>query len=197
MTLYIFPVFWYAIATKEVNPMKKNVLLQMLYELASPIAMILAGLVLVFCPDAATVLISKLLGWAITASGIGFGIGAIFNRSKAISRGVTSVGLVCIGGFLMANPLVLAAFLGKIIGLLILLRGLRELFLAHSRGYGLILAGVVTAAGFALILLPMTASRLLFSGCGVVILVSGVMMLLNKFRHRCLPPDKPDIIDAL
>ena len=177
--------------------MKKNELLNLLYELASPLAMILAGLVLTFCPDAASALVSRLLGWAITLVGIGFGIGAIFNRSKAISRGVTSVGLVCIGGFLSANPLVLAAFLGKFLGVLILLRGLRELFLSQSRGYGLIPAVIVTVAGLALILLPMTASRILFSGCGVVILVSGVMMLLDKLRHRRLPPDKPDIIDAL
>lgn len=175
--------------------MKKQELMDFLFQMASPLAMVLAGLILVFCPDAATVLISRLLGWAITLAGIGYGIGAIVDRRKAISRGVTAVGLACIGGFLTANPLLLAAFLGKVIGLLIFLRGLRELFLAGRQGYGQLLAILVTVAGLALMLLPMTASRLLFSGCGVVILVAGVMMLLSKFRHRRLPPDRPDVID--
>lgn len=176
--------------------MKKHEILDLFYELGSSVALILAGLVLIFCPDVASALVSRLLGWCITLVGIGFGIGAIVNRSKAVRRGVIAVGLACIGGFLSANPLVLAAFVGKLIGLLILLRGVRELFLAHSRDYGQILGLVITLAGAALILLPMTASRLVFSGCGLVILVSGVLMLVEKLRRRRLPSGRPDIIDV-
>lgn len=176
--------------------MKKHEILDLFYELGSSVALILAGLVLTFCPDVASALVSRLLGWCITLVGIGFGIGAIVNRSKAVRRGVIAVGLACIGGFLSANPLVLAAFVGKLIGLLILLRGVRELFLAHSRDYGQILGLVITLAGAALILLPMTASRLVFSGCGLVILVSGVLMLVEKLRRRRLPSGRPDIIDV-
>lgn len=194
--LYFFLRICYVIKMKEVNPMKKQELFDLLYQLASPIAMLLAGLVLVFCPDVATALVSRLLGWVITLVGIGFGIGAILDRDKSIRRGITAVGLVCIGGFLSANPLVLAAFVGKIIGLLIALRGIREVFLARSRGYGMVPAAITAAAGAFLILLPMTASRLLFSGCGIVILLAGIMMLLEKLRHRQLPPGRRDIIDV-
>ena len=77
------------------------------------------------------------------------------------------------------------------------LRGIREVFLAKDRGYGLLPAIIISVAGALLFLLPMTASRLLFSGCGAVLLATGVWMLLDKLRHRRLPPDKPDIIDAL
>ena len=177
--------------------MKKTDYFTLLCELASPIAMILVGVILVIAPDTATVLISRMLGWILTLVGIGFGIGAILNHSKAISRGITSVGLVCIGGYLSANPLLLAAFAGKLIGILILLRGIRDLFLARNQGYGQILAGIITAVGALLVLLPMTVSRLLFSGCGLVILVAGVWMLIQKIRNRQLPPGRPDIIDAL
>lgn len=177
--------------------MKKTDILNLLYELGSPVALILAGAILVFCPDAATVLISRLLGWILTLVGIGFGIAAIADRRKAVSRGVTSVGLVCIGGFLSANPLLLAALAGKLIGFLILLRGLRDLTMGRSLGYGQLTGGVLSVVGLLLVLLPMTASRLLFSGCGLVILVSGLWMLLQKLRNRQLPPDRPDIIDAL
>ena len=177
--------------------MKKTDFWNLLYELASPLALILAGLILVFCPDAATVLLSRLLGWILTLAGIGFGIGALVNRCKAVSRGITSVGLVCIGGYLSANPLLLAAFAGKLMGILILLRGIRELFLARNRGYGQILSGIVIAAGALLVLLPMTSSRILFFGCGLVILAVGVWMLIQKLRNRRFPPGRPDIIDAL
>ena len=177
--------------------MKKDTVFELFVQLASPIAMILAGLVLTFCPDAASVLISRLLGWVLTAVGIGFGIGAIVNRGRAVSRGVTAVGLVCIGGLLSANPLLLAAFLGRILGALIALRGLRELFLSQSRGHGQLLALVITIVDIALVVLPMTASRLVFSGCGLVITVAGVLMLLDRLRDRRLPPGKDDIIDAL
>lgn len=177
--------------------MKKNQLFSLLYQIASPLALILAGLVLTFFPDTASALISRLLGWGITLAGIGFGIGAIINRRKAVSRGVTAVGLACIGGFLTANPLLLAAFVGRVIGLLIALRGIREVFLSRSLGRGQLLAVILTAAGILLTVLPMTASRLAFSACGLVVTATGVLMLLDKFRHRRLPQDKPDIIDAL
>lgn len=177
--------------------MKKYDIPDLLYELASPIAMILAGLVLVFCPDAASALVSRLLGWCITLTGIGFGIGAILNRRKAVSRGIVAVALAVLGGTLTANPLLLAAFVGKIVGFLILLRGLRELFLAKDGGFRLVLAVIVIAAGLALTVLPMTASRLLFICCGLVIVAAGVLMLLDKLRNRRLPPGKNDIIDAL
>lgn len=176
--------------------MKKTEIMNVLYELASPLAMILAGLLLVLCPDAASALISRLLGWVITLVGIGFGVAALCNRRKAVSLGVTAVGLVCIGGFLTANPLLLAAFVGRIIGVLLVLRGIRELILSRSRGQGLLPAGLITGAGIALTLVPMTASRLVFSGCGLVILVAGVWMLVQRLRDRRLPPGRPDIIDV-
>ena len=44
--------------------------------------------------------------------------------------------------------------------------------------------------------ITMTASRLVFSGCGLVVLVSGVLMLVEKLRRRRLPSGRPDIIDV-
>ena len=177
--------------------MKKQELFDLLYQLASPIGMILAGLVLALCPDLASAVISRVLGWCVTLVAICFGIGAILDRPKAVRRGIISVALAILGGTLTAKPLLLAAFVGKIIGLFIALRGVRELFLARSRGCGKVPGLFLTVAGVLLVVLPMTASRLVFSICGWVILVAGVLMLLNKIRERRLPPGRPDIIDAL
>ena len=59
---------------------------------------------------------------------------------------------------------------------------------------------VVTAAiGAILILLPMTTSRVVFSICGLVVLLIGIVMLVDRIRKRRLlePKDDPNIIDAL
>ena len=177
--------------------MKKQEIFDLMYQLAAPVALMLVGLVLIFAPDTASVLISRLLGWCLTLAGIFTGIWAIFSGNK-VGKGIMAVGLVCIGGFLSANPLVLAAFIGRIIGVLIALRGLRELFLCRSRGHGQTLALVLTVAGIVLILLPLTTSRIVFSLCGAVVLVLGVLMLLDRLKDvRRLPKGKDDIIDAL
>ena len=194
--LYFFRKFCYLIRMKEVFTVRKQEIFDLLYQLASPVAMILVGLVLLICPDTASVLAARLLGGCITLTGIGFGIGAIMNRRKAVSRGITAVGLACIGGFLTSNPLVLAAFVGRLLGVLIALRGLRELYLAKVQGHGGILAGIITAVGVVLTVLPLTASRLVFSLCGLVLLGAGVLMLADRLRNRQLPRGKNDIIDV-
>lgn len=178
--------------------MKKRDMLSLLYQLASPLLLILLGAVLVFNPDSASALIARLLGWLMTLIGIGTGIWAILDRRSAIGKGVAAVGCVCIGGWLLANPLLLAAGIGRILGILIALRGIRDGFLSRSRGHGGLLAILTTAVGIVLVVLPMTTSRLVFSICGVVILVIGIAMLLDRLKdRRYLESGGSDIIDAL
>ena len=52
---------------------------------------------------------------------------------------------------------------------------------------------------FVLAVLPMTTSRLVFSGCGVVVLLIGGAMLLDRLKHRRYLDEgsDPNIIDAL
>lgn len=179
--------------------MKKRDILPLLYQIASPVALILLGLVLLISPDAASALIARLLGWIVTLVGIGIGIFAIIDRRSAVGKGIASVLCVCAGGFLMANPLVLAAGIGRILGILVAARGLRDLFLAKSRGYGSLLPLITTVAGLVLILLPMTTSRLVFSILGAVIAGIGAAMLFDRLKHRRYleDGDDPNIIDAL
>lgn len=179
--------------------MKKNSFLQLLYQLASPLAVILLGLVLVICPDTATALVARILGWILTVIGIGFGIAAIIDRDHAIRKGVTAVGFACVGGWLTANPLILAAWLGRMLGLLITARGIRDLMLHASYGYSRLLALITAAVGVVLMVLPLTTSRLVFSVCGIVVLLLGVGMLLDRLKQlRYLPRGNDNnIIDAL
>ena len=184
--------------TKEVKSMKKNSVLDMLYQLASPIAVILLGLLLVINPDSASILIARIVGWILTLTGIGFGIAAILDREHAIRKGAVAVLFACVGGTLSAKPLLLAAFIGRIIGVLIVSRGIRDLMISRSYGYSRILALITTAAGAVLVVLPLTTSRLVFSVCGLVVLFIGIGMLADRLKHRrYLHGGDNNIIDAL
>ena len=178
--------------------MKNNRFLDTLYRLASPIAVTLLGLLLVVNPDSASVLIARILGWGLTVVGIGFGIAAIIDGDNRVRKGITAVLLACVGGTLSANPLLLAAWIGRLIGILIVVRGVRDLLLHSSYGYSRILALITTAVGALLVVLPMTTSRLVFSLCGLVVLFIGIGMLADRIKNRkYLPKGDDNIIDAL
>lgn len=178
--------------------MKKRDILSLIYQLASPVLLMLLGLILLLSPDTASALIARMLGWGMTFVGAGIGIAAIVNRRGAVGKGLAAVGCVCIGGWLTANPLLLAAGIGRILGILILLRGIRDWVLARKYGNGAVLAIVTTVAGLILTLLPMTTSRLVFSLCGAVVLVTGAAMLLQRLKDkRYLEDGGSNIIDAL
>ncbi len=178
--------------------MKKNSFLEILYQLASPIAVTLLGLLLVVNPDSASILIARILGWGLTVVGIGFGVAALIDRDHAVRKGITAVLFACAGGTLTAKPLLLAAWIGRLIGVLIAVRGLRDLTLHSSYGYSRTLALITAAVGVLLVVLPMTTSRLVFSLCGLVVLFIGIGMLVDRLKHRkFLPKGDDNIIDAL
>lgn len=178
--------------------MKKRDLLSLVYQLASPVALILLGLVLIFNPDTASALIARLLAWGMLLAGIGIGIAAIVSKRGQVGKGVAAVGCVSIGGFLMRNPLVLAAGIGQLLGILLILRGGRDVMLSNRSGHGRILAILTTVVGVVLTVLPLTTSRLVFSLCGVAVLGIGAAMLIDRLKNRRYLEDRdPNIIDAL
>ena len=178
--------------------MKKQDILSLLYQLSSPVLVMVLGVILLVSPDTASALISKLLGWCLTLVGVGIGIWAAVDRKSAVGRGIAAVLCVCTGGWLTAHPLLLAAGIGRFLGILIALRGIRDMMLAKNRGQSNGLAVITTVVGAVLVLLPMTTSRLVFRICGIVILAIGIAMLVQRLRdYRYLPGGKNDIIDAL
>ena len=61
---------------------------------------------------------------------------------------------------------------------------------------------VTAIVGVVLVVLPMTTSRLVFSLCGLVVLVTGIAMFLDRLKGRNRlegpgEPEDPNIIDAL
>jgi len=178
--------------------LKKQDILSLAYQLSYPAGLVVLGLILLISPDTASALIAKVLGWILTLVGIGIGISAVFDRRAAVGKGFSAVGFVCVGGWLMANPLILAAGMGRFLGMLLLLRGLRDLYLRHQEGSSNLLAIITTVAGVVLMVLPMTTSRLILRLCGAGILAIGIAMVLDRLKNRrYLDRGDDNIIDAL
>lgn len=178
--------------------MKKQDILSLLQLLLVPVLLILLGLILVVNPDAASVMISKVMGYILMACAVGTGIAAIFGQRKA-AKGVAAVVLAVVGGWLIANPLLLAAWISRFLGVLIVINVLPDLYYAVKQKRNFLFHALAALVGVVLILLPLTASRLVFTLCGIAVLVIGGVMFFDRIRGRrwLHEGDDPNIIDAL
>ena len=177
--------------------MNKDKLFPYVRLLWAPVALIVLGAVLLFNPDSASALISKVLGGLLTLIGIAFGIGAIAEEKGRMRSVITCLVLVVAGGWLTRNPLALAAWFGRIVGVLLLINGFQDMHNLRSMGRRFALPGLVTLVGVVLILLPMTTTRLVFALCGIVVLVLGIIMLLDRLHSKRLNGGDSNIVDAL
>lgn len=179
--------------------MKKQDILSLVQLLLVPVLLILLGLILVVNPDTASVLISKLLGYVLTLCAIGTGLAAIFSRTKRVTKGICAVVLAMVGGWLMMHPLWLTAWISRFLGMLILVNSGMDLIFALKQNRNVIFHAAAVAVGALLILMPMSASRLVFTLCGVAVLAIGGVMLYDRIRGRrwLHEGDDPNIIDAL
>ena len=177
--------------------MKKHSISAFVSRYATPAVLIVLGLVLIFCPDTASALISKVAGWGLMMAGVIVAVAMVVDSDWSVSKILTILVLVGLGRWLMSHPLAWAAWGGRIIGLLLLLRGIRD-FTQSVFTQGKVLSVVTAVLGLVLILMPMTASRMVFSLCGMVILAVGGGMLAERiWENKNWEDDDPNIIDAL
>lgn len=179
--------------------MKKQDLLSLVKLLLVPILLILLGLILVVNPDAASAMIAGVIGYLLIATAVIGGIAAVVSPQGKIGKALFSIALAMVGIFLVQNPLILAAWIGRFVGVLILLNSLPDLIQAYKQGRRILFHLLSAVVGVVLILLPMTTSRLVFSACGAVVLIIGVLMFVDRIRGRrwLKEGDDPNIIDAL
>lgn len=177
--------------------MKRNHFLNLVNDLLVPVMLVGIGLVLLINPDAATVLVTRVLAWIL----LGVGLLSILytvmawpvGRVQGILWAVIGLGL---GGFLLANPLFLAKNLSRFLGILLASEAGVSLYRGTtSKVMCLITFGV----GVVLVLSPMTASRLMFALCGILLMAVGAGLIWDCFRYRKLNSgdNDPNIIDAL
>ena len=70
--------------------------------------------------------------------------------------------------------------------------------LVYGSDYGILHAVLTTVLGAVLIALPMTTSRVVISLCGLLVLIVGVAILVDRLKNRRpKEPSESDIIDAL
>lgn len=176
--------------------MKKNQILSLLKLVATPVMIILLGLILVIHPDSASALASKIIGWVLIAGGICFGVAAVAGPGGMVGKVLSAVACFVLGIWLLKNPLLLASGIGRLVGIIMAVRGVRDIL---DGGKTNLLSAIITIAlGVVLIALPMTTSRVVLTLCGILVMVVGIGMLADRLKTRRLnPPDDDNIIDAL
>lgn len=176
--------------------MKKQDILSYIRLFLAPVLVMLLGLILIVNPDSATALISKIMGTIIILIGVGFGIGAIFEAKGRTAKAIAAVVLAIVGGWLVKNPLALAAWIGRFIGVLLIIDGVQDIIELRRFGKTFLMPLTITVVGAVLVLMPLTTSRLVFTLCGVVVLIIGAAMLFDRLKSRPKLKSSNDIIDA-
>lgn len=179
--------------------MKKQDILSLIQLLMVPTMLILLGLVLVVNPDTASVLISRVLGYILVFCAVTAGLMAVISQNGKIGKGIAAVVLAVAGGWLAMNPLWLTAWISRLLGMLIVINVLPDLFYAVKQKRNFLFHVLAAAVGSVLILLPVTASRLVFTLCGIAVLAIGGIMFFDRIRGRrwLHEGEDPNIIDAL
>jgi uncharacterized membrane protein HdeD (DUF308 family) len=186
--------------------MKKYTPAQLFRLLAAPAATVILGLVLLFSPDTASALVGKLIAWCAILAALALGAGAVFGNPAGKHNRILWA-LICLFGgiWLLMNPLTVAKFLGRVLGISLMIRGGQSVAdniryqgkkLVVSRG--LILGAVTAVIGAVLTILPLASSRMLFSMVGTVLICAGFAQVWDNFRGKRLLDEgnDPNIIDV-
>lgn len=164
---------------------------------ASELFLIVCGAVLIFFPNSAVALVTKLMACILIVSGV-FGVIKNLNRRTSdFGTWIWPIGYLVAGFYLMANPLTISNLAGRLLGLFLVVTGTQKLR-DSSYGSSKVLGLVSLVAGIVLVALPKTLINTLLGFCGIVLIVIGGINLLDKLRHdRYLGEGRdPNIIDA-
>ena len=186
--------------------MKKYTPVQLIRMLGASAATVILGLVLLFSPDTASALAGKLLAWFAILAGLALGAGVFFGGSGQRNNRILWA-VICLSGgvWLLMNPLTVAKFLGRVLGITLMIRGgqsamdnLRYQGKKPVISPGLILGAVTLLIGMVLTVLPLASSRMFFNIIGIVLICLGVAQGADKLRTRKLleEGDDPNIIDV-
>ena len=158
---------------------------------------ILCGLVLVLSPDTAVALVTKIVAWVLVILGISRVMKNLKDSAVYWGDWVYAAMFFLVGGYLLVNPLSVANMVGRLFGLLLMIRGLQNLK-GSVHGSAKVLSLVTLIAGIVLFLLPKTLVNTVLGFAGLVLMVVGAINLADKLRHgnRLEEGDDPNIIDA-
>ncbi len=185
--------------------MKDNIF-YWLKRLGVPVLTVALGVILVVSPDTASVLIARLLGWVLVLVGGGIAAVALLGHPvNKTSRFLWAAILAMAGLWMLGNPLVLAKFIGRVLGLALMLHGARDINLNLRYSSGKmefdrtnLLAIATVIIGAVLVVLPLTTSRLVFIVVGVILIFLGAGEIYDRLKGRpgIGSGNDPDIIDV-
>lgn len=183
--------------------MKKQRIMELIGHLLVPGLITALGLILAVNPDSATALVSSIIGWTLILIGAEKAIGKL--RGRKVYGGWLLTFVCCFMGlFIVLQPLALAQILGRVLGILLIIRGVgdlkdatmdKEAGLPYRRA--MVLALITAGAGFVLAALPLTLTRTVLRLCGLAVASIGTVNLLDKLQNKQkLESGNPNIIDA-
>lgn len=176
--------------------MKKTDVTALVRLMLTPVLMVILGIILVIRPDSASAVVGKVLGWVLMILGIGLVIESFAVKDLNTGRVLFAIVAAALGLWLLRNPLRLAAALGRIAGLLILVRAVQDIVNATRWKCGMKYALLSAIIGGLLILLPMATSRAVWVIVGLLVIVVGVLMAIDRLKPGKLLGDGGNIIDA-
>ena len=176
--------------------MKKTEIRNLVRLMLTPALMVLLGILLIVRPDSASAGVGKILGWGMILLGAGTLIESLAVRDIAASRVLFVAVTLALGSWLLRNPLRLAAALGRVAGLLILVRAIQDIINAAKWKCGMKYALLSAVIGGLLILLPMTTSRAVWVILGILVILVAVLMAIDRLKPGKLLGDGGNVIDA-
>ena len=144
--------------------------------LLAPLLVIVLGVVLMVRPDSGSALVGKVGGWALILLGGGLILDSLLIPSALTGKILFAAAALAAGVWLVRNPLGLAAAIGRIAAVLILIRGVQDMINASRWKCGMRYALISAIVGAVLILLPMTTSRIVMVLLGLLVALLGVLM---------------------
>lgn len=156
------------------------------------------GLCLIFKPGSLTGSIAVAVGFLLALAGAGKLV-SFFSGSRKDFLGLCGAIILLVVGFaIIKNPVSLERQVGRIIGIVLLLQGIRG-YTSPYAPHEKITAILSCVAGSFLIVMPLAVSRLAVVICGIVVLLIGIGMVIDLLTGNRGGHDSgdPDIIDAL
>lgn len=160
--------------------MLKQKLIYYFQQLFTPVLMVVLGLTLIFSPDSASAFVAQVLGWLVLAAGATLVISGA--KSKTLSTVLYGAACLLIGLWLIRNPLILAKSIGRLSGLVLLVRGIGDILESSQEKRELVIPILTAGLGAVLLLLPMTTSRVVMILFGLVLLLLGGATLAARIR---------------